>query len=95
MINDPSTPYPAIIRVGSPRHNEFARANTNSQQRMHAEGHQIASHTWSHENASALTNNQFTNQMVWNEIAFNSILGFFPTYMRFDLSVFRHPSPLT
>ena len=49
---------------------------------MHAEGHQIGSHTWSHENASALTNNQFTNQMVWNEIAFNSILGFFPTYMR-------------
>jgi peptidoglycan/xylan/chitin deacetylase (PgdA/CDA1 family) len=49
---------------------------------MHAEGHQIASHTWSHENASSLTNNQFTNQMIWNEIAFNSILGFFPTYMR-------------
>ncbi|OIW34073.1 glycoside hydrolase/deacetylase [Coniochaeta ligniaria NRRL 30616] len=69
MINDPSTPYPAIIR------------------RMHAEGHQIASHTWSHENASALTNNQFTNQMIWNEIAFNSILGFFPAYMRPPYSI--------
>ncbi|KAK4461424.1 hypothetical protein QBC42DRAFT_270170 [Cladorrhinum samala] len=69
QINDPSTPYPAIIK------------------RMHAEGHQIASHTWSHENASQLTNTQFTNQMVWNEIAFNSILGFFPTYMRPPYSI--------
>ncbi|KAK3357418.1 hypothetical protein B0T25DRAFT_449731 [Lasiosphaeria hispida] len=55
--------------------------------RMHAEGHQIASHTWSHENASLMTNTQFTNQMVWNEIAINSILGFFPTYMRPPYSI--------
>ncbi|KAK3692551.1 hypothetical protein B0T22DRAFT_17007 [Podospora appendiculata] len=55
--------------------------------RMHAEGHQIASHTWSHQNASQLTNTQFTNQMVWNEIAINSILGFFPTYMRPPYSI--------
>lgn len=55
--------------------------------RMHAEGHQIASHTWSHENASQLTNTQFTNQMVWNEIAINSVLGFFPTYMRPPYSI--------
>ncbi|KAK0630818.1 hypothetical protein B0T17DRAFT_232316 [Bombardia bombarda] len=69
MINDPATPYPAILR------------------RMHAEGHQIASHTWSHENASQMTNTQFTNQMVWNEIAINSVLGFFPTYMRPPYSI--------
>ncbi|KAK4163498.1 hypothetical protein QBC43DRAFT_319744 [Cladorrhinum sp. PSN259] len=68
-INDPKTPYPAVIK------------------RMHAEGHQVASHTWSHENASQLTNTQFTNQMVWNEIAINSILGFFPTYMRPPYSI--------
>ncbi|KAK4123795.1 carbohydrate esterase family 4 protein [Parathielavia appendiculata] len=55
--------------------------------RMHAEGHQIGSHTWSHQNASQLTNTQFTNQMVWNEIAINSILGFFPTYMRPPYSI--------
>ncbi|KAL2164484.1 hypothetical protein VTH06DRAFT_3700 [Thermothelomyces fergusii] len=55
--------------------------------RMHAEGHQIASHTWSHQNASQLTNTQFTNQIVWNEIALNSILGFFPTYMRPPYSI--------
>lgn len=51
---------------------------------MHAEGHQIGSHTWSHQNASQLTNTQFTNQMIWNEIALNSVLGFFPTYMRWE-----------
>ncbi|KAL2181655.1 uncharacterized protein P884DRAFT_190537 [Thermothelomyces heterothallicus CBS 202.75] len=55
--------------------------------RMHAEGHQIASHTWSHQNASQLTTTQFTNQMIWNEIALNSILGFFPTYMRPPYSI--------
>jgi hypothetical protein len=30
---------------------------------------------------------QFTNQIVWNEIALNSILGFFPTYMRPPYSI--------
>ncbi|KAL2271642.1 hypothetical protein VTJ83DRAFT_1013 [Remersonia thermophila] len=55
--------------------------------RMHAEGHQIASHTWSHQDASQLTDEQFRNQMVWNEIALNSLLGFFPTYMRPPYSI--------
>ncbi|KAH6850175.1 hypothetical protein B0I37DRAFT_107019 [Chaetomium sp. MPI-CAGE-AT-0009] len=55
--------------------------------RMHDEGHQIASHTWAHQNASQLTNQQFTDHMVWNEIALNSILGFFPTYMRPPYSI--------
>ncbi len=49
---------------------------------MVAEGHQVASHTWSHQNASQLTTQQYRNQILWNEIAFNDILGFFPTYMR-------------
>ncbi len=54
---------------------------------MANEGHQIASHTWSHQNASAISNTQLTNQMVWNEIAFNSVLGFFPAYMRPPFSI--------
>ena len=49
---------------------------------MAAEGHQIASHTWSHQNFSQMSTTQAQNQMVWNEIAFNDILGYFPTYMR-------------
>lgn len=51
-------------------------------QRMYADGHQIASHTWSHQNLSALTTAQRQDQMVKNEMAFRNILGFFPTYMR-------------
>ncbi|KAI1824409.1 carbohydrate-binding module family 18 [Xylaria intraflava] len=69
MINDPSTPWPAVIK------------------RMAAEGHQIASHTWSHQNYSQLSTTQFKNQIYWNEIAFNSILGYFPTYMRPPYSI--------
>jgi len=51
---------------------------------MVAEGHQVASHTWSHQNASQLSKEQFTDQILWNEIALNDILGFIPTYMRSD-----------
>ncbi|KAL5866620.1 hypothetical protein ACKVWC_010513 [Pyricularia oryzae] len=51
-------------------------------QRMASEGHQIASHTWSHQNLTALTTAQRQDQMVKNEMAFRNILGYFPTYMR-------------
>ncbi|KAI1200400.1 carbohydrate esterase family 4 protein [Nemania serpens] len=56
-------------------------------QRMAAEGHQVASHTWSHENYSQLTTAQFQDQIYWNEIALNDILGYFPTYMRPPFSI--------
>ncbi|TDZ24311.1 Chitin deacetylase [Colletotrichum orbiculare MAFF 240422] len=56
-------------------------------QRMVAEGHQIASHTWSHENLDQMTLSQRKNQMVFNEIAFTDILGFYPTYMRPPFSI--------
>lgn len=63
-INDPSTPWPALIR------------------RMVNEGHQIASHTWSHQRLTTLSKAKFWNQMIFNEIAFADLLGYFPTYMR-------------
>jgi peptidoglycan/xylan/chitin deacetylase (PgdA/CDA1 family) len=50
--------------------------------RMEAEGHQIASHTWSHQDLSKITKDQRIDQMVKNEMAFSNILGKFPTYMR-------------
>lgn len=51
--------------------------------RMVAEGHQVASHTWTHENSSLLDEARMMEQMVWTEIALNEALGgFFPTYMR-------------
>ncbi|KAK7918269.1 peptidoglycan-N-acetylglucosamine deacetylase [Apiospora marii] len=56
-------------------------------ERMAAEGHQIASHTWSHQNFSQMTTTQAQNQMIWNEIALNDILGYIPTYMRPPFSI--------
>ncbi|KAK7535987.1 chitin binding protein [Phyllosticta citribraziliensis] len=50
--------------------------------RMNTEGHQIASHTWSHQNLSQITSAQRKDQMYKNEMALRNILGFFPTYMR-------------
>ncbi|GJN77845.1 hypothetical protein PLIIFM63780_001338 [Purpureocillium lilacinum] len=64
QINDPSLPWPGIIR------------------RMIAEGHQVASHTWAHQRLTDLTPDQVRDQMLFNEVAFNDILGYFPTYMR-------------
>ncbi|KAH6971552.1 hypothetical protein BKA56DRAFT_677651 [Ilyonectria sp. MPI-CAGE-AT-0026] len=50
--------------------------------RMITDGHQVASHTWSHQRLTALSKAKFWNQMVYNEIALADILGYFPTYMR-------------
>ncbi|KAK3081743.1 hypothetical protein LTS18_003215 [Coniosporium uncinatum] len=50
--------------------------------RMYSEGHQIASHTWSHQDLSAITSAQRKQQMTYNEMALRNVLGFFPTYMR-------------
>lgn len=46
------------------------------------EGHQIASHTWSHQNLASLDEVTFNNQIVYNEMAFRNIFGYFPIYMR-------------
>ncbi|KAE8357009.1 hypothetical protein BDV28DRAFT_154298 [Aspergillus coremiiformis] len=51
-------------------------------ERMHRSGHQIASHTWSHQDLSKITPEQRQIQLVWNEVALRNILGGFPTYMR-------------
>ncbi|CAK7205554.1 hypothetical protein SEUCBS139899_008331 [Sporothrix eucalyptigena] len=67
--------------------NDYSKPWAGFIRRMVAEGHQVASHTWSHQNASQLTAQQYRNQIIWNEIAFNDILGFFPTYMRPPYSI--------
>lgn len=51
-------------------------------QRMHTDGHQIASHTWSHADLSNITSEQRKGEMIKNEMALRNILGFIPTYMR-------------
>jgi peptidoglycan/xylan/chitin deacetylase (PgdA/CDA1 family) len=50
--------------------------------RMIAEGHQVASHTWSHYSLSEITHDLRISQMVKNEMAINNIIGKWPTYMR-------------
>jgi peptidoglycan/xylan/chitin deacetylase (PgdA/CDA1 family) len=49
---------------------------------MVAEGHQVASHTWSHQDLSDITDAQRYDQMVKNEMAIRNIIGKYPTYMR-------------
>lgn len=50
--------------------------------RMNSEGHQIASHTWTHQDLSAISASDRKNQMWKLEMAMRNVLGFFPTYMR-------------
>ncbi|KAL6915996.1 hypothetical protein ACHAP8_006411 [Fusarium lateritium] len=50
--------------------------------RMHSEGHQIASHSWSHEDLSAASAELRKQQVIYNEMAFRNVLGFFPKYLR-------------
>lgn len=50
--------------------------------RMVAEGHQVGSHTWSHQDLSVITDAQRYDQMVKNEMAIRNIIGKYPTYMR-------------
>lgn len=50
--------------------------------RMVEDGHQLASHTWTHEKMGLLDEARVTEQMIWTEVAINEVLGYFPTYMR-------------
>ncbi|KAI5790232.1 hypothetical protein EDC01DRAFT_616605 [Geopyxis carbonaria] len=50
--------------------------------RMIADGHQVASHSWSHADLSTLNETQRENEMVRNEMAIRNVIGKYPTYMR-------------
>lgn len=50
--------------------------------RMNSAGHQLASHTWSHQSLNAVDDSTRRSEMANNEQAFSDLLGFFPTYMR-------------
>jgi hypothetical protein len=49
---------------------------------MYNKGHQIASHTWSHQDLSVISQGQRYDQMIKNEMAIQNIIGKYPTYMR-------------
>jgi peptidoglycan/xylan/chitin deacetylase (PgdA/CDA1 family) len=50
--------------------------------RIDAEGHQVASHTWTHLDLSKISSIDRKNQMWMNEMAIRNVLGKIPTYMR-------------
>ncbi|KAF9173943.1 chitin deacetylase [Mortierella sp. AD011] len=45
-------------------------------------GHQIASHTWSHQPSTSLTNEQFIAEIKYTEMAIKEVCGFTPKYFR-------------
>lgn len=49
---------------------------------MYDEGHQIASHGFSHADLSNITREERLNEMYKNEMAIRNVIGVFPTYMR-------------
>jgi peptidoglycan/xylan/chitin deacetylase (PgdA/CDA1 family) len=51
-------------------------------ERMFEDGHQIGSHSWSHQDFSLITAQQRRDQILKNEAAIGDILGFIPTYFR-------------
>ncbi|KAI8941905.1 hypothetical protein NX059_000019 [Plenodomus lindquistii] len=50
--------------------------------RMISEGHQVASHTWTHLDLSNITSEDRKNQIIMNEMAIRNIIGKIPTYLR-------------
>lgn len=49
---------------------------------MYTAGHHIASHTWTHQDLTLLPASLRENQVVYNEMAFRNIFGWFPAYIR-------------
>ncbi|KAF4439600.1 bifunctional xylanase deacetylase [Fusarium acutatum] len=68
--------------LGKEAINDPATPWPNLIKRMINSGHQIGSHTWSHQRLTELSKPKFWNQMIYNEIALSDMLGYFPTYMR-------------
>jgi peptidoglycan/xylan/chitin deacetylase (PgdA/CDA1 family) len=50
--------------------------------RMYSSGHQLASHTWTHQDLTAVNATIRQQQVIYNEMAFRNLFGLFPTYMR-------------
>ena len=50
--------------------------------RMVAEGHQVGSHSWSHQDLEQISPDARASEILKNEDIFVKTLGFFPTYFR-------------
>lgn len=59
--------------------------------RMVFEGHQVGSHTWTHQHLANLSSEERFNEVLYNEVALNGIINMFPTYMRPPFAEWRDP----
>lgn len=50
--------------------------------RMHSAGHQLGSHTWSHQDLTVASDDVRRQELIYNEMAFRNIFGWFPKYFR-------------
>ncbi|EKG14539.1 Chitin-binding type 1 [Macrophomina phaseolina MS6] len=78
----PATFFVTGVNLGKGRIDNESLAWPGILRRMVREGHQVASHTWSHQNLNEITSAERFDQLVKNEMAFRNVLGYFPTYMR-------------
>ncbi|KAI4868458.1 carbohydrate esterase family 4 protein [Hypoxylon rubiginosum] len=49
---------------------------------MHRRGHQLGSHSWTHQHLDRVNHTERVREMVYNEMALRNVLGLVPTYMR-------------
>ncbi|KAF9964677.1 chitin deacetylase, partial [Mortierella alpina] len=56
--------------------------NWQSARRACGAGHQIGTHSWSHQMSTSLTNEQFIAEVKYTELAIKEVCGFTPTYFR-------------
>jgi peptidoglycan/xylan/chitin deacetylase (PgdA/CDA1 family) len=50
--------------------------------RMHDSGHQIASHSWTHQDLTMVSSAVQQSEIIYNEMAFRNLFGWIPTYFR-------------
>lgn len=81
-FNAKATFFITGINSGKGQIDDFSRPWGSLIQRMHHDGHQIASHTWSHQDLNNVTRKQRRDQLLKNEAALRNIMGGIPTYMR-------------
>ncbi|KAH7130693.1 hypothetical protein B0J11DRAFT_259352 [Dendryphion nanum] len=80
--NAKATFFVTGINIGKGAIDDASKPWPGMLRRMISEGHQVASHTWSHQDLSAITSAQRRDQMIKNEMAISNVIGKFPTYMR-------------
>ncbi|KAI1773663.1 carbohydrate esterase family 4 protein [Hypoxylon cercidicola] len=59
--------------------------------KMHRRGHQLASHTWTHQHLDIINHTERVKEILYNEMALRNVLGLVPTYMRLPYGGPRRP----